>query len=236
MHKYSVILFLSLIIGTLQAQETGTLTGIVMDASTDETIIGANVVSLSDNTTGASTDIEGNYSFTLPVGTNKVICSFMGMQPDTVEVKIEAGKNTVHDFVLGLHVEQLGIVVVSAGKFEQKLEELTVTMNVIKPELIENRNATNITAALEQTPGLTIMDEEPQIRSGSGYSFGIGSRVAILVDDLPILNGDIGKAEWSFIPTENVEQIEVIKGASSVLYGSVDHVDQRYIVLSIPDG
>ncbi|MBL4586303.1 MAG: TonB-dependent receptor, partial [Flavobacteriales bacterium] len=43
---------------------------------------------------------------------------------------------------------------------------------------------------------------------------------AILVDDLPILNGDIGKAEWSFIPIENVEQIEVIKGASSVLYGS----------------
>ncbi len=220
MHKYSITLFLFLIIGTIQAQETGTLTGIVMDASTDETIIGANVISLSDNTIGASTDIEGNYSFTLPVGTNKVVCSYMGMQPDTVEVKIEADQNTVHDFVLGLHVEQLGIVVVSAGKFEQKLEELTVTMNVIKPDLIENRNATNITAALEQTPGLTIMDEEPQIRSGSGYSFGIGSRVAILVDDLPILNGDIGKAEWSFIPTENVEQIEVIKGASSVLYGS----------------
>ncbi|MGB0917914.1 MAG: TonB-dependent receptor [Flavobacteriales bacterium] len=202
------------------AQERGTLTGVVMDGDTDETVIGANVVLLSDKGVGASTDFDGNYSFTLPPGKHTVVCTFVSMQPDTTDVVIVAGEKTIHDFVLGLHAEQLGTVVVSAGKFEQNLEELTVTMNVIKPDLIDNRNSTNITSALEQTPGLTIMDEEPQIRSGSGYSFGVGSRVAILVDDLPILNGDIGKAEWSFIPTENVEQIEVIKGASSVLYGS----------------
>lgn len=205
---------------SVAAQDRGTLKGVVSDNDTDETLIGANVVMASDRSVGASTDIDGKYSFTLPVGKHWVICTFTGMSPDSIEVDIKAGETTVHDFVLGMNAEQIGTVVVSAGKFEQKLEELTVTMNVIKPDLIENRNSTNITAALEQTPGLTIMDEEPQIRSGSGYSFGIGSRVAILVDDLPILNGDIGKAEWSFIPTENVEQIEVIKGASSVLYGS----------------
>ncbi|MFM1875490.1 MAG: hypothetical protein RL266_1227, partial [Bacteroidota bacterium] len=202
------------------AQDRGTVKGIVSDDATDETLIGANVVLESDKSIGASSDIQGEYAFTLPAGTHKLICSFTGMKSDTVVVVVRAGEVTLHDFVLGMNAEQLGTVVVSAGKFEQKLEELTVTMNVIKPELIDNRNSTNITSALEQTPGLTIMDEEPQIRSGSGYSFGIGSRVAILVDDLPILNGDIGKAEWSFIPTENVEQIEVIKGASSVLYGS----------------
>jgi len=204
----------------LFAQDMGTLTGVVMDDDTDDTVIGANVVMLEDKSVGASTDYEGNFVFSLPVGTHKIVCTYTGMEPDTAVVVIRKNTKTVHDFVLGMKAEQLGTVVVSAGRFEQKLEELTVTMNVIKPELIENRNSTNITSALEQTPGLTIMDEEPQIRSGSGYSFGIGSRVAILVDDLPILNGDIGKAEWSFIPTENVEQIEVIKGASSVLYGS----------------
>jgi iron complex outermembrane receptor protein len=204
----------------LSAQDFGTLKGTVTDDGTDETLIGANVVLSSDKSKGASTDFEGRYTFSLPAGKHSIICSFTGMKADTVSVVIVPGETTTQDFVLGLNTEQLGTVVVSAGKFEQKLEELTVTMNVIKPELIDNRNSTNITSALEQTPGLTIMDEEPQIRSGSGYSFGIGSRVAILVDDLPILNGDIGKAEWSFIPTENVEQIEVIKGASSVLYGS----------------
>lgn len=42
----------------------------------------------------------------------------------------------------------------------------------------------------------------------------------MLVDDLPILTGDAGRPSWGFIPVENLEQIEVIKGASSVLYGS----------------
>ena len=217
-------LFLGIILGlSVQisfAQDSGTLSGVVTDDSTDETLIGANVIMLEDKARGASTDVNGKYSFTLPFGEHQVICSYTGMKADTLSIVIESGKTTTLDIFLGMNAEQLGTVVVSAGKFEQKLEELTVSMNVIKPELIENRNSLNIISALEQTPGLIIMDEEPQIRSGSGYSFGVGSRVAILVDDLPILNGDIGKAEWSFIPTENVEQIEVIKGASSVLYGS----------------
>jgi iron complex outermembrane receptor protein len=73
---------------------------------------------------------------------------------------------------------------------------------------------------LQQTPGVAIVDDEPQIRSGSGYSFGAGSRVQVLVDNIPILSGDAGKPSWGFLPTENVSQVEIIKGASSVLYGS----------------
>ena len=34
------------------------------------------------------------------------------------------------------------------------------------------------------------------------------------------MSGDAGRPEWSYIPVENIEQIEIIKGASSVLYGS----------------
>src|SRR6185312_2506918 len=85
---------------------------------------------------------------------------------------------------------------------------------------IENKNATNIKGALEQAPGLDILDGEPQIRGGSGFNFGVGSRVAILIDGLPALPGDGGKIDWNFIPVENVSQIEIIKGASSVTYGS----------------
>src|SRR6188768_373138 len=93
-------------------------------------------------------------------------------------------------------------------------------MEVLNASLIENKNVNNITAALEQVPGLNILDGEPQIRGGSGFSYGVGSHVAVLVDGMPVMLGDQGRPEWSFIPTENVEQVEVIKGASSVLFGS----------------
>jgi iron complex outermembrane receptor protein len=42
----------------------------------------------------------------------------------------------------------------------------------------------------------------------------------MLVDDLPMLSADAGDVKWSYLPVENLNQVEVIKGASSVLYGS----------------
>jgi iron complex outermembrane receptor protein len=93
-------------------------------------------------------------------------------------------------------------------------------MQIIKPAIIENKNTRSIETALDQTPGLNILDGEPQIRGGSGFTFGVGSKVAVIVDDIPMLSGDAGRPEWGFIPVENINQIEVIKGAASVLSGS----------------
>ncbi len=42
----------------------------------------------------------------------------------------------------------------------------------------------------------------------------------ILVDDIPQLTADANDVKWEFLPVENINQVEVIKGASSVLYGS----------------
>ncbi|MFT4524713.1 MAG: outer membrane cobalamin receptor [Bacteroidia bacterium] len=218
MQRLIIVFFFGIL--SISALGQGTIKGVVYDRTSEETLIGASVRLINDITVGSSTDYDGQFSFVVPEGAQKIVCSYTGMKSDTLSIIITKGQTAYNEFSLEMISEELGTVVVSAGKFEQKLEELTVSMNVIKPALIENKNTTNITQVLELTPGLTIMDEEPQIRSGSGYSFGLGSRVAILVDDLPLTTGDMGKAEWSFIPTENVEQIEVIKGASSVLYGS----------------
>jgi outer membrane cobalamin receptor len=117
-------------------------------------------------------------------------------------------------------VALLNTAVISSGKFDQRLEELTVSMEVLKPTLINNKNTTSIETALEQVPGLSIIDNDPQIRGGSGFTFGVGSRVAIVVDGMPLLSGDAGRPEWSYVPVENIAQIEIIKGSSSVLYGS----------------
>lgn len=220
--NYSLLLPLLFIIisGALKAQESGTLKGVVKDATNNEPIIGANIFDLNDMVHGTVSDINGNYQLSLNAGKHTIICSFVSMKSDTIDVTIDAAKIMEHDFLLGTTSIQLQTMVVSAGKFEQKLSEVSVSMEVLKPALIENKNATNVKGVLEQTPGLNILDGEPQIRGGSGFNFGIGSRVAILIDGLPAMAGDGGRPEWNFIPLENVEQIEVIKGASSVTYGS----------------
>lgn len=191
-----------------------------MDASNSELIIGAAIYDVKDITHGVVTDFNGNYQLNLTTGKHTIVCSFVSMKSDTIEVVIDSSKIVEHNFNLKSFTTQLQTMVVSAGKYEQKLSEITVSMEVLKPALIENKNSTNIKGVLDQAPGLNILDGEPQIRGGSGFNFGIGSRVAILIDGLPALAGDGGRPEWNFIPLENVEQIEIIKGASSVTYGS----------------
>ncbi len=202
------------------AQGTGTLKGVITDTKTGETLIGASVTLENDKAKGSAADFNGNYSLTLPAGQHKIAISFTGYNTKTKEVTITAGQTTTENFDLTVTAKELGAVVVSAGKFEQKVEDLTVSVEIISADLVANKGTTSVETAINQTPGVQIIDSEPQIRGGSGYSFGAGSRVAVLVDDLPMMSGDAGRPSWGFIPVENLEQIEVIKGASSVLYGS----------------
>jgi outer membrane receptor protein involved in Fe transport len=209
--------FLMLLSFSAIAQQ-GTLSGIVTDAKTKESLIGVNVV--LNESKGAATDIDGKYELKLDAGKHVITYRYIGYQEIKREVEIVSNQVSSIDIMMHPANNELDVVVISAGRYEQRLEDLTVSMEVIKPYLIENKNSTSISQTLQQVPGVVIIDNEPQIRGGSGYSFGAGSRVQVLLDDIPVLSGDIGKPTWGYLPTENVEQIEVIKGAASVLYGS----------------
>ncbi len=211
------LLLIALHIGFAAVAQQGELKGRITDTGS-ETLIGVNV--LAGDNVGVATDINGNYSLKLDPGRYSVTYKYIGYESVIIDIVLSSDDVLVKDIEMIPAASQLEMVVVSAGRYEQRLEDLTVSMEVIKPYLIENRNNTSIAQVLDQTPGVIIVDGEPQIRGGSGYSFGAGSRVQVLLDDIPILSGDIGRPSWGYLPTENVEQIEVIKGASSVLYGS----------------
>lgn len=114
----------------------------------------------------------------------------------------------------------LNQTLITAGRYEQSVKKMTVSTEIIKPYLIRGRNTTMMDKLLDNIPSVHVTDGQVNIRNGSGWTYGIGSRVMVLVDGMPFLTGDAGQVKWNFIPIENVEQVEVIKGASSVLYGS----------------
>lgn len=193
-----------------------TVTGLVKD-NNDEIVIGAYITNGSET---VATDFEGNYSITLPAGIHTLKCSFIGMATIEKQFDLKDGDAVQWSIQLSPEAKALDMAVVSAGRFEQSVAEVTVSMEILQPALVENKATTSLESAIEQTPGVSLVDGEPQIRSGSGFSYGAGSRVMVLVDDMPVLSGDAGRPTWGFLPLENLEQIEVIKGASSVLYGS----------------
>ena len=218
MRKKHLLSVLSLLFPLMSFAQNGTLKGIVTDGATKETIVGATII--ADDTSGAASDINGVYTLQLMPGTHSISLKYMGYQTFKQTVSILAGQTTALDIILKSEATELGTVVVSAGKFEQRLADVTVSMEVLKPYLTQNTNTTNMETAIDQTPGVNVTDGNASIRGGSGFSYGAGSRVLVLVDDLPLLTADAGDVKWSFLPIENLEQVEVIKGASSALFGS----------------
>ena len=95
--------------------------------------------------------------------------------------------------------------------FEQKLNEVVVSMSVISPQFFQNTNKVDMEEAMEQVPGVTIIDGQANIRGGSGFSYGAGSRVLVLVDEMPMLAADANDVKWSFLPVESMSQVEIIK-------------------------
>ena len=121
-------------------------------------------------------------------------CSYIGMEnAERTVANLEAGEAYAWDWQLAETSEMLDLVVVSAGRFEQSAAEVTVSVDVLPPRIVESRGTTTLETALEMNPGVTFVNGEPQIRSGSGFSYGAGSRVMIMIDDLPVLSGDAGR-------------------------------------------
>jgi iron complex outermembrane receptor protein len=213
------ILFLTLFFTLTTYAQKATIKGKVTEAGKKDAVPFANVT-LKGTSVGTSSSIDGNYELKVDAGTYDVVVSAIGYSNFTQKLTVAAGETKSLDIALEKGNVNLEMFVKTEGKFEKKIEELTVSLDVIRPNIIENKNVTSAEQALQQSPGLIVVDNEPQLRGGSGYSFGAGSRVMVLVDDLPLLSGDAGRPSWSFIPVENIEQIEIVKGASSVLYGS----------------
>ncbi len=199
------------------AQENTYLEGTV--TSEGEAMIGV-AVTLKGYETGSITDLNGFYRFQVPSGRWTVVFNYLGYQTEERELFFNAEETVTLNIEIVEKATLLNMVTVTSGKYEKPLGEVTVSLEVLQPQLIANSNSTTIDAALEKVPGVNIIDGQPNIRSGSGYSYGAGSRVLLLVNDIPALQADAGFPNWNDVSLENIEQVEVVKGAASALYGS----------------
>jgi outer membrane cobalamin receptor len=216
--KYVLIFLLNSIFFYTCAQEGRIIHGIVTDSLNNDPLTGAIIV--LDEKSGTMSDNTGFYSIATNFDKVTLECRYLGYETSVFTINTR-GRDSIHvDFRMKQSYALLGDIVVSAGKYEQKLSDVMVSLEVIKPERINNTNAVTLESVIRQTPGVDIMEGQPSIRGGSGYSYGAGSRVLVLIDDLPLISADAGDIKWDYLPVDNISQIEIIKGASSVLYGS----------------
>ena len=190
------------------------LEGKVLDAVTGEPLIGARIYASDGNK--AITNYDGFYQLNCKEFPVVLVTKMLQYEQDSISIT-KPGKYIIK---LSAPVTDLQTVVVSAGRRRQAIEEVPVSMEIIRPELIDNKGITSLEQAVEQTPGVSTFDGQVSIRGGSGFSYGAGSRVLLLWNGMPLLSGYAGDTQWNAIPMEQASQIEVMKGASSVLHGS----------------
>ncbi len=208
------ILFINLAI----VGQNGFVKGKITDSKTKEALPGVNVI--LSNGKGNATNIEGEYSVETEPGSYEISIRYVGYVTITKKITVVAGQTLELNSVLDAEGSFLDDVVISASKFEQNIGEVAVSIQVIKPDLANNKAVKSPEAVVDQCPGVQMQEGNVSIRGGSGFSYGSGSRVLLMVDDMPMIAADAGDIKWGSLPIENMEQMEIIKGASSVLYGS----------------
>lgn len=209
------LLFFSLL---SNAETGGTLKGKIVDRNTGEPLTGVYV--LYGKNLGTTSDKDGMYLIENVSG--RLDISFQLMGYEAVSTEVFVGENETRELNIGLEMKVLEIdqIVISANKTEQKIAELTVSMDIIKESFIAANHITDAQEIINKTTGIEVIDGQASVRGGSGFSYGAGSRVLALIDGLPMVSADAGNIKWQFLPLENLSKIEIIKGASSVLYGS----------------
>ncbi|MCX6284519.1 MAG: carboxypeptidase-like regulatory domain-containing protein, partial [Bacteroidetes bacterium] len=215
-----LVSFFVLPLSGLMAQTHSLVKGKLTDASNSDPVAFANI-GIKGKTGGTFTDNDGNYKLEIEKGEHIIVFSCIGYEKLERPISVPGdGKPIILNVLINPTTQELNTVIVSGSKYEQKVEESIATIDVLKAQSIQSSNPSSVDQAIDKIPGIAIVDNEPQIRGGSGFSSGLGSRVMVMVDEIPMMRGDAGRPDWGFLPVDDVEQIELVKGASSVVYGS----------------
>ncbi len=205
----------------LEAQSYYVVKGQIYDAADKLTLPQAQVAVVDANGMGAVADMDGNYVLSVNKADVELQFMYLGYKEKIIKVHFDR-KDEVKVLNVGMetYAKALNAVQVQGTRLKRDSKTSIQTMEVVGLESIAQNNVTTLDKALKNVAGLAIVDNEPQMRGGSGFSSGMGSRVMLLLDNMPMLRADAGRPTWNLISMDDVEQIDVLKGAASVLYGS----------------
>ena len=153
----------------------------------------------------------------LPPGRYDLLCSHIGYRSHILHGVAPGEEEHV---VLEPAAVEVPELVVSAARRSQTFAQAPISISVADAERIADHNAFSLTGPLRYVSGISQVGSEPVVRGSSGYSRGTGSRLLMLVDGFPLLSSDLGDIKWDAVPLQQVERVEVIKGAGSALYGT----------------
>lgn len=190
-----------------------TITGTVVDQN-GEPIPGA-TVSIPGTGIGTATDLEGQYSITVPEGSTLVF-SFIGFLTQTIVV----GDQSIIDVTLSEEVSSLDEVVV-VGYGTQKRSDLTGSVMRVDAEKFKNQNMTQLTDMLAGTVAGFNANQSTSAAGGSSLEVRGPTSLSAGTEPLIVLDGVIFNGNIADINPNDIESVDILKDASSAaVFGS----------------
>jgi vitamin B12 transporter len=118
-------------------------------------------------------------------------------------------------------VESLPPMVVTATRTEVPLNQLTTSLTVITNEEIRERQAELVSEVLRDVAGVNVVQTGSMGTATSVFIRGSASnQVLVMIDGVEINSTTTGAYDFANLTTDNIERIEVLRGAGGTLYGS----------------
>jgi len=240
-YKFSVLIFVLICGAWVEGYtQTGTLKGKIIDSKTQEAIIGANVV-IDGTTTGASTDLDGNFNIkAIPAGTYNVVISFLSYKTKKMEgILIESGKISVLNTDIEEDVENLGEVVIvserETGSEISVIEELKQAEQVavgVSSEQIAKTQDKDASQVIKRIPGVTIVDERFVMVRGLSERYN-----AVLLNGVltPSSEVDVKAFSFNIIPSNTIDRMFIYKSGAPELPGEFAGGIIKIFTKNIPD-
>ena len=222
--KYSIVLFFTFLNG--DDHET-VVSGTVYRNEKNIPLQGANVVfrSESGQQYGASTDINGMFNISeISPGNYDIKISFIGFEDYSKNIIIETGKVYKVDAILSIEpilMAKLEII----SEVETPYDKMPGAATVMDMQTLKLVNPIGTQEMLEYVPGINAFADDGI--GNSRISIGVrglnprrSSRVLILEDGVPIQPALYVYPNMYYNPpSDRIDQIEVIKGSGTILYG-----------------
>ena len=199
------------------SKPSGIIEGRVVDIETGSPLVNVNVF-IKGVGLGTATDLQGRYFIPdVPAGKHEIVAQIVGYKKEKKVIELLPNQRITLDFKLRQSAILLDEIVVTATKTAHLLSDAPISTAVVTKKEIDKYNAMDAGEAVKHLTGIRFNTSFAPMAGDRLQIQGLPSRYT-----LTLLDGERigGRYPLTQIPTEVVKRIEVVKGPSSVLYGS----------------
>lgn len=211
------ILFFLLLPSFVFSQEKVTISGIISDTNSNETLIGVSVY-VAELNIGTYTNEYGFYSITLPKGNYTILTSYIGFE--TLSEKIEINQNVKKNFSLKESKQELKEVVITSNIYKNNVKKPEMSVNKLSVNTIKQMPAilgeTDLIKSILTLPGVTNAGEG---QSGFNVRGGAADQNLVLLDEATIYNTSHLFGFFSVFNTDAIKDIKLYKGGIPSRFG-----------------